>query len=108
MTQAIETVKLRTVAQPCGRIDRPVAQVALAAAANGVVRFKGIAKRVDPRMATGATRVAGVPLDKLPHGETPGRGLVIRKLGNILGRTRQLISEQDLGHPVAAQDRARA
>ena len=72
------------------RVDRPVAQVLVAAAADGVEAFEREAERVDAPMADGALRVAAVLLDELADGQ-PLRGrFVLGQQRHVLGRTRQL------------------
>ena len=78
-SQTVETVELRSIHGFHARVDRPVAQVLVAPAADRVEAFEREAERVDASMADGALGVAAMLFDELPDGQALGRGFVLGK-----------------------------
>ena len=87
-------------------VDRPVAEVLVAAPADRVEAFEREAERVDPLVAVGALGVAGVLLDELADGQARRRRLVVGELRDALRRPGQALAQQDLADPVPPQGRA--
>src|SRR5206468_12828765 len=87
--------------------DWPVAEVALAASADGVEAFERKAEGIDPLVANVTARVGAVLLGKLTHSEI-FRGFVVGQAGYIFRRFGQLVAEKHFGNPVAAQNWAGA
>ena len=102
--QACQSLDLVSVGERGPGVQGPARHVPLAAASDGVKAFQRKAERIDSSMAGGAARLAGMQGHQLAQGQPLGSGFIGRKLGHVLGRPRQLLSQEYFADPVAAQD----
>src|SRR5205823_1774824 len=103
--QPIDSVELGAVPEFRAGIDGEAAKVPVASAADGVVALQGEPEWVDALVADGTLGDPRVLLDLLPRRESIA-AFFLGQTRHIRRRAGELLAEQCLDHPVAAEDRA--
>jgi hypothetical protein len=104
IAQPSYTFKLCSVHELDFCVERVPAGIFVAQTSDPVELLQREPKRVDALVTDGTLGDLNVLLDHLPHGEAVAGLLIFGQDGHILRRLRQLLAEQRLDHPVAAQD----